>query len=39
MSERLVFVKFDWKYHIFLNIKTEEWNLKILLLITEMIFS
>ena len=29
--ERVVFVEFDWKYHIFLNIKTEEWGLNILL--------
>ena len=29
--ERVVFVEFDRKYHIFLNIKTEEWGLNILL--------
>ena len=32
MSERVFFHEFDWKYHIFLNIKTEEWDPKILLL-------
>ena len=32
MSERVVFAEFDKKYHIFLNIKTEEWDLKISLL-------
>ena len=31
MSERVVFAEFDWKYHIFLNIKSEEWDLKVLL--------
>ena len=30
MSERVFFTEFDWKFHIFLNIKTEEWDLKIL---------
>ena len=31
VSERVIFAEFDWKYHIFLNIKTDEWDLKILL--------
>ena len=31
MSERVVFAKFDWKYNSFLNGKTDEWDLKILL--------
>ena len=31
MYERVVFAEFDWKYHIFLNIKSEEWDLKVLL--------
>ena len=31
VSERFVFAEFDWKYHIFLNINTEEWELKTLL--------
>ena len=31
VCERVVFAEFDWKYHIFLNIKTEQWDLKILL--------
>ena len=29
--ERVVFAEFGWKYHNFLKIKTEEWDLKILL--------
>ena len=32
VSKRVVFSKFEWMHHIFLNIKTEEWDLKILLL-------
>ena len=31
MPKRAVFAEFDWKYHICLNIKTKEWDLKILL--------
>ena len=31
MSERVVFAEVECKYHIFLNIKTEKWDLKILL--------
>ena len=31
VSEKVVFAEFDWKCHIFLNIKTEEWDLKVLL--------
>ena len=31
VSERVVFAEFEWKYHNFLNIKTGESNLKILL--------
>ena len=31
VSERFVFPKFDWEYHILLKIKTEEWDLKLLL--------
>ena len=38
MSEVVVFAEFRGKYHIFLNIKTEDWDLKICCLITEMIF-
>ena len=33
VSDTIDFAKFDWKYHIFLNIKTAEWDLKILLFI------
>ena len=33
VSDMIDFAKFDWKYHIFLNIKTEEWDLKIWLII------
>ena len=29
--ERVVFAEFDWKYHIFLKMKMEEWDRKILL--------
>ena len=29
VSERVVFADFDRKYHVFLNIKTEEYDLKI----------
>ena len=32
VSERVVFAEFDWKCHILLNIKKEEWDPKILLL-------
>ena len=28
LSERFAFAEFEWKYHIFLNINTEEWHLK-----------
>ena len=31
--ERVVFVECDWKYHVFLNIKTEEWDQNISLFI------
>ena len=31
VSERFVFAEFDWTYHIFWNVKTEEWDLKGLL--------
>ena len=33
VAQRVVFAEFDWKYHAFLNIKTEVWDLKILLFI------
>ena len=29
VSERINFAEFKWKYHIFLNLKTKEWDLKI----------
>ena len=29
MSERAVFADIEWKYRIFLTIKTEKWDLKI----------
>ena len=31
MYDRVVFAEFDLKYHIFLNLKKDEWNPKILL--------
>ena len=31
VSERVVFAEFDWKCHILLNIKKEEWDRKIFL--------
>ena len=31
MFERVVFVECEWKFHNSLNIKTGEWNLKVLL--------
>ena len=39
ISERVVFDEFDWKYYFSLNRKTDEWDLKFFLLITEMIWS
>ena len=33
VSDMIDFAKFDWNYNIFLNTKTEEWDLKILLFI------
>ena len=30
MSEWVFLAEFDWKCHVFLNIKTEEWDLKML---------
>ena len=31
MFEWVVFAEFDWNSHIFINIKTKEWDLKVLL--------